>query len=115
MNETNEINNALGVNEPENPNSNDNSQNNHQQSGDNYAELILTLLAYAILCIGILVALFTGVRIGSGYSQGGLGFMYFLGISIVSIISWAVCMVIVNISTNIRHIKHSIKKDNPQL
>ena len=46
------------------------------------------------------------------HSTQGLGLAIIVGGIIYSVISWAILMVIANISNNIRQIKHELKKRN---
>lgn len=89
------------------------NENNPSSVGDNAAESILSFVAYAILIFGILGSLIAAFAVGSqGYDNEGAGFMVFIVGTISSIITWAACMVIVNISNNIRQIKYELRKRN---
>ena len=65
--------------------------------GNNSAETILAILAYALLFIGILASIVLAFKMEDIL-------VLFAGI-ISSVISWAALMVIINISNNIRTIK----------
>ncbi len=84
---------------------------NNSSTGDNLAETILAIFAYALLVLGILSGIIAGFAIASeGYNNEFYGFLAFIGISIPSVLSWAVCMVVVNISNNIRQIKYKVQE-----
>lgn len=103
-NENDPIGNALGLNET---GSSQTKVKNPSKIGDNAAEAVLSIVAYAILIIGILASISVGIAVGShGYSNDEAGFAIAIGGSILSIIAWAGCMVTVNISNNLRQIKH---------
>lgn len=103
-NENDPIGNALGLNET---GSSQPKVKNPSKIGDNAAEAVLSIVAYAILIIGILASISVGIAVGShGYSNDEAGFAIAIGGSILSIIAWAGCMVTVNISNNLRQIKH---------
>lgn len=89
-----------------------NSMSAHENSvGENNAESVLAFVAKTILILGILISVIAGYGIMSipyGSSLGGL-VVIVLGI-IISLVSWASLMVIVNISNNIREIKHRLDK-----
>ena len=91
--------------------------------GDNYAEIVISVFAYATLVIGCLVSLACGISFMDYDSTQGLylmdhdsaqvlGLVIIVGGIICSVISWALLMVIANISNNIRQIKHELKKRN---
>lgn len=89
-------------------------ENKPSSVGDNAAELVLSFVAYAILILGILGSLITAFTVGThGYHNEASGFLIFIGGTITSVITWAACMVVVNISNNIRQIKHELRKTNP--
>lgn len=115
MSEEKELNDVLGISE-ESPKSSGifdkvpESEQEPSTLGDNAAEAVLSIVAYAILILGILASIITGYEIGShGYNNEGQGFLIFLGGTITLIITWAACMVIVNISNNVRQIKHELR------
>lgn len=104
-NETDQISNALGLNET---NSTQPKVKNPSTIGDNAAETVLSIVAYTILVVGILASIGAGAEIGSHSYTGdeaGLAIAIAIGGSILSIIVWAGCMITVNISNNLRQIK----------
>lgn len=80
--------------------------------GDNAAEKILCIVAYAILAIGLILTVIYAVIVGSMYGQYTtlMGWMIFFGGTIYTVIAWASLMVYLNISTNIREIKHELRR-----
>lgn len=116
MEEEKELNDVLGITEGSSESSGINDripEEEHKPStlGDNAAETVLSIVAYAILVLGILASIITGYTVGShGYHNEGRGFLIFIGGTISSIITWAACMVIVNISNNVRQIKNELRK-----
>lgn len=87
-------------------------QNNGQNSvGDNAVENILERSAYTILVIGIFASIVTGAGVGIE-NEAWQGWLVFFGGSISSFLIWARLMIHVNISNNVRQIKHELKKRN---
>ena len=108
-----ELKNALGINDDSSENETlyDESPqpDTYSSTGDNAAESILAFVAYASLIAGIIVAAAVGYAVGSfEYGNKVLGWGVFFVGACLSIITWAACMVIVNISNNIRHIKRRL-------
>lgn len=106
-----EVKNALGLNEnsPKNEISNAHSTqpNTSSSLGDNSAESILTFFSYAVLVLGLIGSIIIGIVVGD--DNEALGWGCFFGGVVSVIISWAVCMVIINISNNIRQIKKHLQ------
>lgn len=89
-----EINDALGV------------ENTPQyEAGYNSAEKVLTFVAYTILLAGIVGTIILSTYTINNEKDSSLGLTYLIGGILTSLISWATCMVLVNISNNIRGIK----------
>ena len=90
----------------------DNSEGRASESkvGDNIAESVLATVAYIFLILGILSSIGWGIWRASGYhgSVGG-GLLIFIGGTILSLIMWALMMITVNISNNVRQIKHDLR------
>jgi hypothetical protein len=103
--------NALGLNEnsPKNEISNAHSTqpNTSSSLGDNSAESILTFFSYAVLVLGLIGSIIIGIVVGD--DNEALGWGCFFGGVVSVIITWAVCMVIINISNNIRQIKKHLQ------
>lgn len=79
--------------------------------GDNNAETVISTFAYVALVLGCLVSLIYGISLMERSTQE-LGLAVIVGGMIYSVFSWAILMVIANISNNIRQIKHELKKRN---
>lgn len=89
---------------------NDRPESGITSRGDNVAETVLSIVAYVVLVVGIIISIGVGYTIGSGYfGKPLLGFVYFVVGTILSFILWAGLMVTVNISINIRQIKHELR------
>lgn len=80
--------------------------------GDNSAETIIIVVAYATLIIGCIVSLCFGISLLDHRATEGMGYTILILGTISSVISWAFLMVIANISNNIRAIKHELIKQN---
>lgn len=87
-------------------------------TGDNIAESVLRVLAYLVLIFGSLLSIGFGISIGSipyspfGSGSAALGILAAIIGIIFSVVIWASLMVTVNISTNIRAIKHEMFRRN---
>lgn len=109
-----EVKNALGLNE--NPSKNEISSadstlpNTSSSLGNNSAESVLTFFSYAVLVLGIVGSIIIGIAVGD--DNEALGWGCFFGGVVSAIITWAVCMVIINISNNIRQIKKLLQGRN---
>lgn len=83
----------------------------HSSVGDNIAEAILAFIAYAILILGILVT----VVIGAFFLFDDYEWDNVIGLIILitgipaSLITWASLMILINISNNVRQIKHELQ------
>ena len=81
-----------------------------QEPGDNSAESVLKATAYAILIIGIIASVIGMYILGSGWDGNPLAaFSVLCGGTAFATVIWASLMVVVNISTNIRAIKHRLQ------
>ena len=83
--------------------------NTSSSLGDNSAESILTFFSYAVLVLGLIGSIIIGIVVGD--DNEALGWGCFFGGVVSVIITWAVCMVIINISNNIRQIKNIFKEE----
>lgn len=87
-------------------------------TGDNIAETYLSYIAYASLCLGLIGSLIAGGAVYKPFvAVGGdafVGFLMFLGVMLIgmffSFLSWALFMVLINMSRNTRHLKHILAK-----
>lgn len=108
-----EVKNALGLNENSSKNEISNAHstqpNTSSSLGDNSAESILTFFSYAVLVLGLIGSIIIGIVVGD--DNEALGWGCFFGGVVSVIITWAVCMVIINISNNIRQIKNIFKEE----
>lgn len=118
MNEENKIEDILGVTEQSKPSTEYMGDiapevNTPSSAGDNAAESILSFVAKTILVLGIVGSFISAVIYTAEYNSNGAAFfIIFIGGSVSSIITWAACMVVVNISNNIRQIKNELYKLN---
>lgn len=82
--------------------------------GDNAAEAVLSFIAYTILVLGIAFSVLIGwlLMMDRNSWDNKIGTVLFIGGPIVSIITWASCMILVNISNNVRQIKHELRDMN---
>ena len=78
--------------------------------GDNNAESILSGIAYFLLIVGILCSIFIGSYVGKE-SKAEDGWRVFGLLLFGSVITWAVSMLLINISNNLRTIKHLLAKE----
>ncbi|MDE5856763.1 MAG: hypothetical protein K2H32_00140, partial [Muribaculaceae bacterium] len=88
--------------------------NDTSSIGDNSAETILAIVAYLISAIGVIASIVAGYILINGFDEDHLkmiGWVVLIGGIIVSLIIWASLMILVNISNNIRHIKHELQED----
>ena len=81
------------------------NESSSQNVGDNSAESVLKGVAYTIFSVGIVASIVGGFAFDEGFA----GFIIAVLGAIVSVVLWASLMVVVNISTNIREIKHILK------
>ena len=106
-----EVKNALGLNEDSQENKTFNEESKQPKTssslGDNAAELVLAFFSYAVLILGLLGAVIVGFVVGNDNTALGWGCFFGTGFSVI--ITWAVCMVVVNISNNIRQIKKHLQ------
>lgn len=81
---------------------------NYSTVGDNLAETILAFIAYAILILGVIVSVIAGgLLITDNYEwDNKIGWAILIGGTFLSMVTWASLMILVNISNNIRQIKH---------
>lgn len=91
----------------------ENSHKTHSISsvGDNAAEAVLSFIAYTILVLGIAFSVLIGwlLMMDNNSWDNKIGtFILFCG-PIFSIITWASCMILINISNNVRQIKHGLR------
>ncbi len=78
--------------------------------GDNPAEKILSICAYTVLVIGILMSVVMAIVIWSSrYSTFMSGLSWLVCGTVSSFIIWAGAMIFVNISNNVRQIKQSLQ------
>lgn len=83
----------------------------YSKIGDNIAEKVLAIVAYIILFGGIIFSIIAGVELlNNPYVDKWLGLIYLIGGCIASLIIWASLMVTVNISNNLRQIKHELRE-----
>lgn len=88
--------------------------NDTSSIGDNSAETILAIVAYLISAIGVIASIIAGYILINGFDEDHLnmiGWVVLVGGIIVSLIIWASLMILVNISNNIRHIKHELQEE----
>lgn len=81
-----------------------------QEEGDNKAEKIVTIFNNIYLVCGLIGCVIGGISVLSDGEDWGA--LVLLGGPFVVICQWALVKVFVNISTNIRRIKHELKKQN---
>lgn len=87
------------------------SESYDASTGNNSAESILTAVAYIILLLGIFASVICGIIVltmGNRFGVNATLLSALIAIvgSFASVLSWAMFMISINISTNIRHIKH---------
>ena len=83
----------------------------HSSVGDNIAEAILAFVAYAILILGILATVIVGgFFLFDDYKWYNLigWIILFTGIP-ATLLTWASMMILINISNNVRQIKHELQ------
>lgn len=73
--------------------------------GDNDAESILSFVAYGVLTIGLFVSVVLGIYVGK-HGEAGDGWKLFFGMAFTCAVVWAGSMILINISNNLRCIKH---------
>lgn len=109
----NEIDNAFGFNERPSSEVNEEKYKNAEKGlGDNAAEKVISIVAYATLILGILGSLIAGINLMDHHSTEAMGLGVLLGGILSSVVTWAFLMVIANISNNIRQIKYELRKKN---
>lgn len=96
---SNSIDEMLGIQAPP-----QNPSNVSQESTDNSAEKILSVVANIILIAGILSSLLVAGIVADEF-EGYLGFFIFLGGTLSSVFSWVFVKVIINISQYLREIR----------
>lgn len=77
--------------------------------GDNSAESVLSYVSYTILILGLLVSCIMGYYVGhEGKTKDGWNLFLFM--SFFCVVTWAISMLLVNISNNLRTIKHLLAR-----
>lgn len=90
--------------------SEDKQPRHYSSVGDNPAEAILSFIAYTILILGIIGSeIVGGLMIWADYEWGKIGWIVLIGGVFASLIIWASLMILINISNNIRQIKHELR------
>lgn len=94
--------------QPQDSNTEIQQYHNYSTVGDNLAETILAFIAYTILILGVIVSIISGgLLIIYNYEwDNKIGWAILIGGTFLSIVTWASLMILVNISNNIRQIKH---------
>lgn len=86
-------------------------EDNYSTVGDNFAEAILSFIAYTVLFLGIVVSGIVGLLlITDNYREdNALGWAILIGGIVSSLIVWAMLMILINISNNTRQIKKELR------
>lgn len=82
--------------------------------GDNSAETILAIVAYLISAIGVIASIIAGYILINGFDDeyfSLIGWAVLVGGIVISLIIWASLMILINISNNIRIIKHELQEE----
>ena len=82
--------------------------------GDNSAETILAIVAYLISAIGVIASIIAGYILINGFDNeyfSLIGWAVLVGGIVISLIIWASLMILINISNNIRIIKHELQEE----
>lgn len=77
--------------------------------GNNIAETVLTVLAYIVLVVGIIVSLVIGIGALVTDGDSGKGWLFMFGGILLTLVMWASIMITVNISVNLRQIKQYLR------
>jgi hypothetical protein len=105
-----EIDDALGLNDTPSGEINEAKYSHAPKGlGDNSAEKVIVVVANIVLILGCLISIIGGIEMAGHHSTEGAGFALLFGGTISSVITWALLMVLANISNNIRQIKHLLK------
>lgn len=79
------------------------------KKGDNNAESILSFVAYTVLVFGLFISIILSCYVGHK-GKALDGWKLFLGMAFGCSIVWAGSMILINISNNIRSIKHLLAR-----